>query len=644
MNRTNVILLGIAACFSMLTTGCRENPEDKEQAYLFAYFTGNGAEGNHEALRFAVSLDGYHYYALNENEPVLDSKEISSTGGIRDPHIYRGPDGKTFYMVMTDMVAANGWDSNRAMVLLKSTDLINWQHNVVNIQERFAGNDSLKRVWAPQAIYDPKADKMLIYWSMKHGINGKDKIYYSYANNDFTDLATEPKPFFEPKDGEACIDGDIAIKDGVYHLFYKTEGHGNGIKTATSTDLTSGNWTEYPDYKQQTDKAVEGAGTFKMIDSDKYILMYDVYRDKRYQFTESTDLVNFKAIDDEITMDFHPRHGTIIAITGKELQRLYDKWGVPAPLSEDAKNPVIPGFYSDPEITYSHQTDKYYIYASNNGESADDFARISAFSSRDLKTWQSEGVVLDVAGPQVGWSDGIAWGPSVLETATPGEYEYYLFFSANDTTTNHKVIGVAKSTSPTGPYIAIDKPIITESPVDSGYQIDVAVYDDILSDKTYIYWGNRYLAVAELDSDKTSLKPGTIKVITPEGGTDSTYAYNGAPYVLYRNGTYYFMWSVGNVRSHDYHVVYGTSASPLGPIRVADEPIIVKADPEQSIYGVGHNSVVQIPGTNDWYIAYHRFNLNFLDSIDKPALHREICIDSIMFESDGRILPIKPTL
>ena len=55
-------------------------PKD-EVAYLFTYFTGNKVE--EEAIRFGVSLDGYHYYALNNNNPVIDSKKISSTGGVR---------------------------------------------------------------------------------------------------------------------------------------------------------------------------------------------------------------------------------------------------------------------------------------------------------------------------------------------------------------------------------------------------------------------------------------------------------------------------------------------------------------------------------------------------------------------------------
>ena len=74
---------------------------------------------------------------------------------------------------------------------------------------------------------------------------------------------------------------------------------------------------------------VEGAGIFPLIGTDKYILMYDVYMKGKYQFTESTDLENFKVIDNAISMDFHPRHGTVMPITDKELKRLYKAYGKP---------------------------------------------------------------------------------------------------------------------------------------------------------------------------------------------------------------------------------------------------------------------------------------------------------------------------
>lgn len=294
------------------------------KAYLFTYFTGDPIGG--EAIRFAISKDGYHYFALNNNQPVLNPKEISSTGGVRDPHILRTQDGHTFYMVATDMTADKGWDSNRAMVLLKSKDLINWTSSVVNIQKHFEGHEDLKRVWAPQTIYDKEAGKYMVYFSMKHG-EGSDIIYYAYVNEEFTELEDEPQQLFFPSNEKSCIDGDIVKKDGIYHLFYKTEGHGNGIKHATSTNLTSGKWKEDYDYKQQTEQAVEGSAVFKLNNSDTFILMYDVYRKGKYQFTKSTDLDNFTTIDNEISMNFKPRHGTVIPITRRELKRLMKKWG-----------------------------------------------------------------------------------------------------------------------------------------------------------------------------------------------------------------------------------------------------------------------------------------------------------------------------
>lgn len=300
-------------------------PDESElRGYLFAYFTGNDNTREEEAIRFAISEDGYNFLALNSNRPVVKSGAISESGGVRDPHIYRGPDNR-FYMVATDMVSARGWDSNRGMVLMRSEDLINWSSSPINIQRRFEGNESLKRVWAPQTIYDPGSGMMMIYWSMKHG-EGPDIIYYAYANDDFTDLATQPEVLFRPQDGGSTIDGDIVFKDGFYHLFYKTEGNGNGIRHAFRPRLTFGEWTEEGDYKQQTGEAVEGSSVFKLIGEGKYILMYDVYIKGGYDFAESYDLTNFAPASRGVSMNFQPRHGSVVRLTGEELERLRNWW------------------------------------------------------------------------------------------------------------------------------------------------------------------------------------------------------------------------------------------------------------------------------------------------------------------------------
>ena len=635
------IAVAISLIFSVVLSAFSQQKEVQEKdyvAYLFTYFTGNHI--SEEAVCYAVSMDGYSYWALNGGKPVLDSKVISSTGGVRDPHILRGEDGKTFYMVLTDMVSANGWDSNRAMVLLKSNDLVNWTHTVINMQKKYEGQESLKRVWAPQTIFDPEAGKYMVYWSMQYAV-GPDIIYYAYANDDFTDLEGEPKVLFLPENRKSCIDGDIVYKDGVFHLFYKTEGHGNGIKVATTRSLTSGQWTEEPDYKQQTTDAVEGAGTFKLIGQDKYILMYDVYMKGRYQFTETTDLKNFKVIDNDVKMNFHPRHGTIIPITRDELLRITEKWGKPAELGQLPNNPVLPGFHADPEIVYSHQTKKYYIYSTTDGQPGWGGWYFTAYSSDDLKHWTYEDVILDLKSEQVPWANGNAWAPCIEAKLVKGKYKYYFYYSGNPKNGQGKQIGVAVADSPTGPFVDLGHPIITESPVGGGQQIDVDVFTDPVSGKTYLYWGNGYMAGAELNKDMVSIKKKTLTVMTPEGGTLQDYAYREAPYVFYRNGLYYFMWSVDDTGSPNYHVAYGTSKSPLGPIEVAAQPVVLKQNPEQQIYGTAHNSVLQIPGTDEWMIVYHRINKWYLK--DAPGVHREVCIDRLQFNDDGTIQPVVPT-
>ncbi len=599
-------------------------------AYLFVYFIGNSADS--EAVRFAISADGYHYFHLNDNKPVLDNKVISSTGGVRDPHILRGNDGKTFYMVLTDMTASKGWDSNRAMVLLKSTDLVNWKSSVVNIQTTFAGNEDLKRVWAPQTIYDAKAGKYMIYFSLKNG-DGPDKIYYAYANADFTGLESAPKLLFVPKSEKACIDGDIIEKEGVYHLFYKTETESPGIKTATTTDLTSGKWTENDNYLQQTKESVEGSSIFKLANSDEYILMYDVYKKGKYQFTKTKDLENFVAIDNDISMDFKPRHGTIIAITRSELKRLIAKWGLPASFPKINNNPVLEGYYADPEILYSNKTKKYYIYPTSDGFNDWSGTYFKTFSSDDLVDWKDEGVILDLK-KDVSWANRNAWAPCIVEKKIKGKYKYFYYFTAA------QKIGVATSDNPTGPFTDSGKALISSKPegIKGGQEIDPDVFTDPKTGKSYLYWGNNYMAVAELNDDMISFKTPTPKVIT----VDKTF--REGTYIFYRKGTYYFLWSEDDTRSPNYKVRYGTSKSPLGPIEIPQNNIVIQGIPDQGIYATGHNSILQIPNKDEWYITYHRFSYPTGIKMGRAGgFHREVCIDKLEFNEDGTIKQVTPT-
>lgn len=629
--------LWLPALALMLGACGQKGPDpDELDGYLFAYFLGNHPD--QEQICYAISDNGFDFKALNDNLPIIQSTDISSTGGVRDPHLLRRHDNKGFYMVVTDMTSNKGWDSNRAMVLMKSDNLVDWTSTVINIQDRYEGHEDLKRVWAPQTIYDPEADKYMIYWSMQHG-DGPDIIYYAYANDDFTDLEGDPKPLFLPENGKSCIDGDIVYKDGVFHLFYKTEGDGNGIKKATTTSLTSGNWTEEPDYKQQTTDAVEGSGIFKLNGDDRYILMYDVYMKGRYEFCQTTDLENFTVIDDSISMNFHPRHGSVIPITRAEKERLLQKWPSDG-MGRTNHNPILPGWHADPEVLLSKNTGKYYIYSTSDGNPGWSGTNFTCFSSSDLENWTDEGVILELASDQVPWADGNAWAPAIEEKLVDDKYKYFFYYSGNPVEGEGKQIGVAIADSPTGPFTDLGHSIVAQSPVGHGQQIDVDVFTDPVSGKSYLYWGNGYMAGAELADNMTEIVPETVTVLTPEGGTLETYAYREAPYVIYRDGTYYFMWSVDDTGSPNYHVAYGTAKSPLGPIEVAEQPVILSQDPANGILGPAHNSAVELPD-GQWRIVYHRINPDYRHH--QPGVHRQVCIDTLRFAEDGKILPVVPT-
>ena len=54
--------------------------------------------------------------------------------------------------------------------------------------------------------------------------------------------------------------------------------------------------------------------------------------------------------------------------------------------------------------------------------------------------------------------------------------------------------------------------------------------------------------------------------------------------------------------------------------------------------GAGHHSVINVPGTDEWYIIYHRRPLGETD-----GNHRVTCIDKMYFDANGMIEPIKIT-
>ena len=293
--------------------------------YLFVYFTGNAPEK--EQVCYAVSDDGFNYSPLNNGQPIIGSDTIARAKGVRDPHILRCDDG-WFRMTVTDMRCRQGWDSNRGIVLLRSRDMVHWEHHTVHFPERFAGTPfaHVTRVWAPQTFFDQHTGRYMVYFSLlsSDGTIPYDRVYWCYANSDFTDLEGVPQVLFDF--GAPAIDSDIVRDErGLLHLFFKTEADGahKGIRQYVFKDIyQSSTWKLLDGFCETTKSDVEGAGVFPLINGG-WCLMYDCYRDHYYQFTKSRDLRRFHFVQNTKTEGaFTPRHGTVIPITTDEYQRL----------------------------------------------------------------------------------------------------------------------------------------------------------------------------------------------------------------------------------------------------------------------------------------------------------------------------------
>ncbi|MEU6256826.1 family 43 glycosylhydrolase [Streptomyces sp. NPDC047043] len=280
------------------------------------------------------------------------------------------------------------------------------------------------------------------------------------------------------------------------------------------------------------------------------------------------------------------------------------------------KSPVVPGLNADPNIVRFGDT--FYLYPTTDGFDGWSGTQFKAYSSTDLVHWKDHGVILDL-GPDISWADSRAWAPTIAEK--DGKYYFYFCADAN--------IGVAVSDSPTGPFKdALGQPLLKAGQM-SGQMIDPAVFTDD-DGQSYLYWGNGHAYVAPLNDDMTSIDTSKVKDITPSG-------YNEGSFVIKRKGTYYFMWSENDTRDENYRVAYATGPSPTGPW--TKQGVILSKDLSLGIKGTGHHSVVHVPNTDDWYIAYHRFAIPGGD-----GTHRETTIDKLEFDSDGLIKKVAPTL
>ena len=299
-------------------------------------------------------------------------------------------------------------------------------------------------------------------------------------------------------------------------------------------------------------------------------------------------------------------------------------------------NPIVKGWYADPEAMVFG--DQYWIFPTFSAR-YEDQVFLDAFSSKDLIQWEKHPRVLDTS--VIKWAKQAIWAPSIIEKNNL----YYLFFSANDlqkpggpywnekNNINHYGgIGIAVADTPSGPYKDyLGKPLIDQF-YNEAQPIDQFVFKDI-DDTYYMFYGGwRHCNLAQLNDDFTGFIPWDndqlFKEITPDG-------YVEGPFVFRRKNSYYFMWSEGNWGNDTYKVAYAMADKVSGPYNRVGT--ILESD-KNIATGAGHNSVINTPNTDQWYIVYHRRPIP-----NEGRDHRVICIDKLEFNKDGTIKQVKMT-
>jgi beta-xylosidase len=285
-------------------------------------------------------------------------------------------------------------------------------------------------------------------------------------------------------------------------------------------------------------------------------------------------------------------------------------------------NPLFPGWYADPEAEVFGR--EYWIYPTYSAP-YDKQVFFDAFSSPDLVHWTKHSDILDSSA--IKWARRAMWAPSVTKNGD----DYYFFFGANDIQNDQQDggIGVAVADKPAGPFRDyLGHPLINS--FHNGAQpIDQFAFKDRDGSYYLIYGGWKHCNIVRLKNDFTGLLPfadGKVyKEITPEG-------YVEGPFMFYRNGKYYFMWSEGGWTGPDYSVAYAIGDTPFGPFKRVGK--ILQQDPTIAT-GAGHHSVINVPGTDEWYIVYHRRPPNETDRNSRVT-----CIDHMYFDKDGLIKPV----
>ncbi|PPF27626.1 fibronectin type III domain-containing protein, partial [Rathayibacter sp. AY1A3] len=320
----------------------------ENEAYLFAYFSGNSTD--QQQIRFATTdgNDALDWTELNDGAPVLTSSQ--GTRGLRDPSIVRSVEGDRFFLLATDLdITKTTWpesftNGSKHLEIWESTNLVNWsEQRHIEVSPEWAG-----MTWAPEAQWDESIGQYVVYWSSRVYPEGQPHVTGAPGTTDSRivyattrDFRTFSEPQVWVGSGDR-IDATVLKQGDDYFRFTKEVSGDAGcqdIVTERSTSLRStyvdypvgGDWSVVENCVARNagyDQIVEGPTVFPANEGDVngsgYYLFADWFTGTGYQAFHTEDVSQpgwtylDPAADDRVSLPASPRHGSVIGISREE--------------------------------------------------------------------------------------------------------------------------------------------------------------------------------------------------------------------------------------------------------------------------------------------------------------------------------------
>ncbi|MBE6552046.1 MAG: arabinan endo-1,5-alpha-L-arabinosidase [Ruminococcaceae bacterium] len=290
------------------------------------------------------------------------------------------------------------------------------------------------------------------------------------------------------------------------------------------------------------------------------------------------------------------------------------------------KNPVVTGWYADPESRVYNE--KVYMYVTRSLPFEEQH-NLDLVVTDDLENYEIIKGILDMD-TYKGATHAI-WAPTVIDK----DGKYYIIFAANNIMTEDEVGGlyIGVSDIPEGPFKNVfedGRPLLNKI-YNRSQPIDAHLFKDE-DGRIYLYYGGwGHMMVCRMNDTMNGFLPmeepsfdGIARELTPE-------AYVEAPFVMKIDGKYALMYSSGSWSQGTYHVRTAYASDPCGPFEYYDTVL----DSNELANGPGHNSAFTFKGKT--YIAYHRRIPG-----DTYPHHRVLCVDELGI-SGGRYMPVQMT-